>query len=465
MRPQKQFPATPERRPGATLLIVITLMALFTAVGLSFVYYAEAEATAAKLFRESTDLARPDVDPEMALAYFLGKLIYPERDDDQSGIYNAGRGHDLARGIYGYNYTLQNINGTPTLVLAPQRAYSGTGRLHAAYPTVANGGNPILAGVDDYGLPNYRYWPADGFLRDPERVYLQPVPGKPPQLAYRAGPAAAVGTYAGGFHAPYTYPDLNSLYLGAFSSDPTTGNPLVLTPSYHREYLFGRFDFPPPPPGTALNTPPAGTNPNWVNSIGKYLTLRPRPIDNVTQAQVAAFNATLPPASQIPWPFVYEGLNAQQQLSLQSLMATLQAQGSLFPYPRDRGGDIPNLPGSLGFLGQGGSDSQWMDFGAPVMHSADGRKYKMLFAPLVTDLDGRVNLNVHGNIKNSGDFIAGGNQGWGRWEVNLQYVFNTANGRTDVPQLFRGLPTGAVFGRYGSSTGPHITPADFPTAQ
>src|SRR5947209_2037425 len=69
MRSQKHSPATAERRPGAVLLIVITLMALFTAVGLSFVYYAESEATASKLFRESTDLSRPDVDPEPALAY------------------------------------------------------------------------------------------------------------------------------------------------------------------------------------------------------------------------------------------------------------------------------------------------------------------------------------------------------------------------------------------------------------
>src|SRR5262245_66670013 len=105
MKPQTHLASPSQRRPGAVLLIVITLMALFTAIGLSFVSYAEAEATASKLFREGTDLSRPDVDPELALAYFLGKLIYGERDDDQVGIYNAARGHDLARGVYGCNYT------------------------------------------------------------------------------------------------------------------------------------------------------------------------------------------------------------------------------------------------------------------------------------------------------------------------------------------------------------------------
>ena len=66
MRTQTHLDTPSGRRPGAVLLIVITLMALFTAIGLSFVYYAEAEATASKLFREGTDLSRPDVDPELA---------------------------------------------------------------------------------------------------------------------------------------------------------------------------------------------------------------------------------------------------------------------------------------------------------------------------------------------------------------------------------------------------------------
>jgi hypothetical protein len=137
MRPQTHPVLPAERRRGAVLLIVITLMALFTAIGLSFVYYADAEATASKLFRESTDLSRPDVDPELALAFFLGKLNYGDRDDDQAALYhNAARGHDLARGVYGFNYTVQSIGpapGVPTVVLTPQTPYNGTGRLHVSY--------------------------------------------------------------------------------------------------------------------------------------------------------------------------------------------------------------------------------------------------------------------------------------------------------------------------------------------
>src|SRR5712692_8735520 len=83
--------------------------------------------------------------------------------------------------------------------------------------------------------------------------------------------------------------------------------------------------------------------------------------------------------------------------------------GQHFPYPEDPGGDVQNLPGLLpGFLyidpntGQPAyahNDSIWMDLGAPVMTQRNGTKYKPLFAPLIMDLDNRINLNVAGNIR------------------------------------------------------------------
>jgi hypothetical protein len=427
MRPQTHLHTPSERRPGAVLLIVITLMALFTVIGLSFVYYAEAEATASKLFREGMDLSRPDVDTELAVAFFLGKFIYGERDDDQSGIYSGGRGHDLARGVYGYNHTVMMLNGIPTVVmLSPQRAYTGTGRLHYTYPA-----GTILAGLDDYGLPNYQYWVTDGFLRDPERVYLNA--GQP---TFRTGPTAPLGLYAGGFNAPYTYPDLNSFYLAAVRADGT-----VLTPSFHREYLFGQLDQSP------------AQNPNWINGKGKYLTLRPRPVDQLAQADVQSVG--------LPWPLPLDALTPAQQATLATLLANMQAQGKVIPYPEDRGGDVTNLPAGLGFLGQGLKDSIWIDFGAPVMVSADGRKYKMLFAPLIMDLDGRININVHGNIRSGGTAYAG-NQGWGRWEVNLAPIFASNPG--ELVQLFSGRTNPPMNGRYGTSNGPHIPLAPAGTA-
>ena len=47
--------------------------------------------------------------------------------------------------------------------------------------------------------------------------------------------------------------------------------------------------------------------------------------------------------------------------------------------------------------GDGIADSVWVDLGFPVRAAADGRLYKPLFAILCVDLDGRLNLNAHGN--------------------------------------------------------------------
>ena len=70
-----------------------------------------------------------------------------------------------------------------------------------------------------------------------------------------------------------------------------------------------------------------------------------------------------------------------------------------FPFPEDEGGDVKNLIGCPA-TGTGQSSTTttasgwtWASRTAP-----DGRRYKPLFAPLVLDLDSRINSPVHGNI-------------------------------------------------------------------
>ena len=188
------------RRRGVILLVVIVLLTLFAAVGLAFVLYADAEANAARVYREAGAPDRADVTPEAALAFFLPQLIYDV--DDTDGVYSALRGHSLARLLYGSDDEPGARNDQP---------FNGTGRLHAPGPL----------GGDDYRLINYTYFAGDGFLRDPER------------LGWRAGPGQPRGPYAGGFNPPYTYPDLNNVLLAAVKADGT-----VLAPSGHRHGLF-----------------------------------------------------------------------------------------------------------------------------------------------------------------------------------------------------------------------------------
>jgi hypothetical protein len=117
----------------------------------------------------------------------------------------------------------------------------------------------------------------------------------------------------------------------------------------------------------------------------------------------------------------------------------LRAQG--LPPPTSASGDVKNLADSAGFAG-GPNDSVWMDVGFPLWNSPDGRIVRTLFAPLVLDLDNRINVNVHGNIMGNADGSAFGSlwapniigvtgilagkhasdQGFGPWEVNPAWV-------------------------------------------
>lgn len=49
--------------------------------------------------------------------------------------------------------------------------------------------------------------------------------------------------------------------------------------------------------------------------------------------------------------------------------------------------------------GDGVADSIWVDLGAPARSAPDGRMYKPLYAILLQDLDSRVNLNAHGSTE------------------------------------------------------------------
>src|SRR5262249_4472534 len=139
------------------------------------------------------------------------------------------------------------------------------------------------------------------------------------------------------------------------------------------------------------------------------------------------------------------------------------------------GGDVKNLPGSPGYLvsASGGqlqmanNDSIWMDIGAPVMTAPDGRKFKMLVAPLITDLDGLINLNVAGNVGSGPNTMPPyehrSNQGWGPWEINLSKILNAdGNPPQEWKTLFLGNPPppppavpARVWGRYGPDRAPN----------
>ncbi|QDV76694.1 hypothetical protein K2D_02750 [Planctomycetes bacterium K2D] len=96
--------------------------------------------------------------------------------------------------------------------------------------------------------------------------------------------------------------------------------------------------------------------------------------------------------------------------------------------------------------GDGVNDSIWVDIGLPVQQTEDGRWYKPLVAMLVEDLDGRLNLNAHGNEADmaqenhdaSSNLVSGGSPG------NLAHDYNAGVSLFSSNQLPGGVGWGVA---------------------
>ena len=353
-RPRRGIASALHRR-GVVLLVVLALLALFAAVGIAFVWFADQEATSARLGLESQEESRPQ--PDLLWAYALNQLVF-----DTNNPNSALRTHSLVMNMYGP---------------AGNMPFNGIGRRHRSDQDPSD---PLLDKEDPYYYLNFQ-----------GRTFDPLIHGSP--------------------NAPYTYPDWNNAYLGAINSQG-----VVLARSFVRAgpQGFQPYDVSSPLYSMFWGSP---TGPFGLTAALKSaMVTRPVPADE---------------ARCIP---------------------------GRFPFPADAGGDVKNLPpGTPVRLPDGqlwsGNDSYWMDLGFPDQIGADGKRYRPLFAYFITDLDGRVNLNVHGNVRGSGNQHVS-NMGFGPWEVNLEKVFVDANGQPtgEVPALFLGTKATPPFqtsGRYG----------------
>ncbi|MFN4259211.1 MAG: hypothetical protein ACK4RK_07920 [Gemmataceae bacterium] len=303
------------QRRGVILVVVMAMLTLFAIIGLTFVYYAESEAAASRIFRDGEAPDRGDVDPDLLLSYFLNQLIFDCRNDTQGGgMDSAMRGYGLLRNMF----SSQNLP-----------AYCGTGRLGLGATAINFTGQP-----------------------------------QPPETGNES------------WNPSYTYPDENNMFLAAVRAR----DGMVLIPSFYRPWL------------------------------GNQLRAR-----------------TAEP-------------------------------------PDEAGLDVKNLLDSPGTLINNrvvNNDSIWMDLNFPIKIAPDGTRYKALFAPLITDLDNRINLAVHGNIHGPGNQHVS-NQGWGRWEVNPGRVLDAPGGRLPGTLEWVNLLVGhnGITGRYGSDNRPDV-PANF----
>src|SRR6266700_5035178 len=349
-------------RKGVVLLVVVGLLALFAVVGLTFVYYAEAEAATSRIAAQSQTANFIDVEPDLLLSYALSQLICGVDDLSANGannsVFSAMRAHDFGRNMYGYNRNTLNV--TP---------FNGLGR--------ANSGNDPSLLLPVQNLPNYQYFPKDGFVRDPGRYVMNRTN---PALPYTSPSSAYIGE-----NVPWTYADLENFYLGQMKADGT-----ILAQSFWRPWASNTgvapFNF-----NLSMDSGDPNYSTIWGNTYTpaihdklKYMTLRPLPC-----------------------------LNAG------------------FPPPEDGGGDVrccefgPGVP-IPGLAGKFyNNDSILIDPASPARVGPNGKMYRPLFAFFITDLDGKVNLNASGNARlyDGTNYGHGSNKGLTPTEINLAKIF------------------------------------------
>ncbi|HEY4310755.1 MAG TPA: hypothetical protein VGN12_14995 [Pirellulales bacterium] len=345
-------------------------------------------------FPKSTDLA--------PYGYYNGRLITMITGPA------AGRTGQIVGYYYNYNNSTNyfQVLGFDGIVPNPGdtflingRAFSGTGFGFNPSSFVSTTTNTRLLDAclpsPPYPLPSFN--PASpatqpGFqyalLPNPRRGVFEPVDTGTPFTSYLdpAGP--------GGANEDYDAPDFQNMLLAMrVWADPTlsatyvTSNYQLMTllPSLHRPDLMMYW------------------NTRWKATLGgsnNYLF----PTSAVSSAN--PYDALTFNGNQY---FVARNLLRKislRPLSIQDDASTATVDESENP---NFTGSNPNydpiqggMPGHLWDVdndGDGIPDSVWVDLGMPVQQSPDGRRYKPLFAILCVDMDGKLNLNAHSNIR------------------------------------------------------------------
>ena len=478
-------------RRGVLLLIVLALLAMFGALAIAFVMLTGQTRRGADAVRR---VGQYDDPPEKTCSQvFLDLARGPA-----SPLSSIG-GHGLLEGQYGNNttaaYTITGVVnplcGGQVLEIASGLtnpwAYTGSVLTMTSGPafspnqqsrriigwrtnsaganvlqvaafdgTQISGGNVTINGVSLTGsqfIINGHDFTGTGFgfntaTNKDDATYA--IPGTSttapiallPNLWRYASVLSPAPTITGSANKDWDVPDYATMHLAGIWPDGVN-NPII--PSFHRPDLVSYWQ--------KFNTGTDWNNANW--NLRRLVLMRPLVEDN---PGFASTNPAFDPNSN----------GYQQWISGNPAAGPNPVRG---PWDVDNDGD--GIP-----------DSIWIDVGYPVRATPDGRLYKPLAAILCLDLDGRLNLNAHGNIAQTqasyyGSVAAGGSyrfsqgttgagatsapvgraQGMGPADVNLLPIFpkplSTAS-LTAYQQLLCGsklatTPVTTIDGRYGES--------------
>ncbi|QDU31246.1 hypothetical protein ETAA8_63990 [Anatilimnocola aggregata] len=430
---QREHGQSRKRKNGIVLLMVVSLLALFLLMGVTFAVLAMQYNTAAKMH---AGVNRYGDDPMMELDLAFGQVLYGT--DTRSSL----QGHDLLRDLYGTDYVRGTVKAVSTdtqktlsghfLVFSTTASlstrpgyYNGrvitfiTGNARnlstriAGYepedvstsecelfvePINGNGGTTISPAANDqfvingqpfngmgfgYDSSTYRLDAVDNTTNNRPAVLLPHYAGYTEQGVYSSvGGAGPFSVDGGGADEPWDAADLQNLHLSVVppsliasrKANNRFGVPLI--PSYVRPELINYWLESSRWPSGSIQL----TNQSQ-KDFARQIIFRPMPWDHTN---FTGSNPDLTPSANTD--AAYETLirKMAQQNAMQDLSASNPNGYWEAIWDVDNDGD-------------GVRESVWVDIGLPVMTSPTGRRYKRLYAFLIKDLDGRINVNVHGN--------------------------------------------------------------------
>ena len=276
----------------------------------------------------------------------------------------------------------------------------------------------------------------------------------------------------GGANEGYDVPDYQNMALAAQLSNPTTRQLQYVIPSFHRPALINYW----------INSRSVLATMNWKQKL-QHILLRPMPWDhpNFTGGNsrmslpailVDGYPGTAGNDDDGNGTIDYTDLNGDGIMQANEM----DFEELFYPGSNDNfSALIPamgNFPWDIDNDGDGRPDSVWVDMGFPIQTDINGRQYKPLFAILCTDMDGRLNLNAHGNqmhylanatnavVPLAGAVTSTGfprGSGFGPAEINLAGLFTTPQ---EYQQLLMGV-TSQTPGRYKWEQSPGGTGIDY----
>jgi hypothetical protein len=461
-----------KRKRGVVLLIVVSLLALFILLGVTYTVVVLQTGHAARLEKE---VQRVGDQPETEMDVILGQILYDTQartslqhhsllmdlygGDQVAGTGDAVRGTvtaipEFARLPDPMNNP-QTVSQVMALYYAPAQGYTFStitnyyvGRVFTFLGGEPNGLSTRVVGYYPNGLqPNYAGGPVillEAFDRG-TRTQTDPTTwnngtwssGTVQFLINGApfnGAGAGYDATAGQISQTFTPPGLSNSYLVGLlphfaGYDLSAGpvNPALggLDETWDAVDLQNMFlAMVPPSSGSNYDIPviPSFHRPELVNYLVNQFQQQ---IGGNIDLSNASHKAFLRSFIFRPMPWDHQNFTGSNP-NMTAALGPGNLQSSLGIWDVDNDGD--QRP-----------DSIWVDVGLPVITTPEGRRIKRLAAILIQDLDGRIDLNAHGNSQ--------------------QFANQNYRAETQLPGNF-GLATPSTFGTIYLPRGIGFGPAE-----